>query len=651
MARRIPEHKVEEIYQAADVVEILGDYLQMKKRGSNYFALSPFANEKTPSFAISPSKNIWKDFSSGKGGNAVTFLMEAEGMTYVEALKHIAEKYNIDLEMEETPEDFAREDRRDSLYILNEFAAKFFHEQMLETDGGRRIGLSYFKERGILETTIETFQLGYAPDEWELFTKAALKQQFKEEFLEATGLAFRSEKQNKLLDRFKGRIMFPIHNHLGKVVGFGGRILGNKEKMAKYINSPESEVYHKSNILYGLYHGKSAIRDLDRCLLVEGYMDVIALYQAGIKNVVASSGTALTPEQIKLIKRFSKNVLLIYDSDRAGVNAALRGVDLLLEQEMAVRVLLLPEGEDPDSYVKEHGKSGFDAFVEERAVDFIDFKIECLARELDFSDPQQKTQAIHETAQTLARIPDQVKLAVYLGTAAERLRIDQEVMKRSLNRALADRARLESRQRGFKERQSQLAMEVGAQPDQPSDKQAPAEISESYSREAEVVRIMVNYANETVNQDGDDIPLMDVFVAAIAEIEFVSAAYEKLKNEMCNMYRQNGKVDVQHFLNHGDKDISGAASRMLTIPYEVSKNWEKYDIRAPSMDEDIELSVISALEHYRYSHFEKLMNDARKKIREFEGKKEQDKYTKQYMKAKQLHTEIATSLGIVVLRT
>lgn len=653
MAKRIPANKVEEIYNASDVVEILGDYLQMKKRGSNYFALSPFTNEKTPSFAISPTKNIWKDFSTGKGGNAVTFLMEAEGMTYVEALKYIAKKYNIALELEETPEDYARDDRRESLLILSEFAAKYFNKHLLENEDGRRIALSYFKERGILESTIETFQLGYAPDQWEALSKEAAANQFREEYLEASGLAFRSDKTGRLIDRFRGRIMFPIHNHLGRVVGFGGRILGKKENTAKYVNSPESDIYHKSSVLYGLHHAKKAIRDLDQCLLTEGYMDVVALAQAGIENVVASSGTALTVEQIRLIKRFSKNVLIIFDADRAGIAAALRGIDLMLENELAVQVLLLPEGEDPDSYVKAHGKSGFETFIKDKAQDFLDFKVGNLQMELDFGEPEQKTLAIHETAQTLARIPDMVKQAVYLDIAAQKLGISPEIMQRSLNRALADKAKLDKRQQGFRERQSQLSLPTtdagqGTATAPPPEADS-SPLSQVASQEMEIVRLMLNYADKTIDVDGTQVPVIEYFQGEMEGIEFDSEVLEEFKTELFLEYNETGKVELNHFLNHEKPALSRTASELLTIPYEVLKSWEKFEINAPTVDEDLEASVLSGMQHFHYYHIKRMLRTLQDEVKKDRGDKEMDQLLRKIQYLNEMKIELGEALGGIVI--
>jgi DNA primase len=662
MSKRIPPHKIDEIYAAADAVEVIGDYLPLKKRGQNFFALSPFTNEKTPSMAISPSKNIWKDFSTGKGGNAVSFLMEAEGMTYVEALKYLAEKYHIPLDLEETPEDFVREDHKESLYVVNEFAARYFHKTMLETQKGRDIALSYFKERGLLDATIAAFQLGYCGDEWDAFSKEAVRQQYQEQFLIETGLVFKSDKDGKLLDRFRSRIMFPIHNHLGKVVGFGGRIM-TQEKMAKYINSPESEIYHKSNVLYGLHQAKKAIRDEDRCILVEGYMDVISLAQAGVENVVASSGTALTVEQIRLIKRFTPNVLLIYDADRAGIAAAVRGIDLLLEAEMNVRVLLLPTGEDPDSYVKANGKSGFEAYTNDRAQDFLDFKLDQLRIEYNFDDPQGKTQAIHEVAQTLSRLADPVKLAVYLELASNKLGMSADVIQRSITKSQGERAKLEARQEarqeGFKQKQAQPALpldggneyyEIPIEAMMPPEELAAANEPEIVAQERELLRLYMNYPERELELgEGEMMSLGEYLTLQLEEIEFSNHILQQFKAMLFQDFQKNGTLNLNHFLNHEERNIGRIAISLLTIPFEVSENWAKFDIKAPNIDSDLEAAVQSALQHFHLHHLKKLISECREKLRTATDAAVQDDLLKKFMALKTMRKEICDTLGIVIL--
>lgn len=619
MSKRIPPQKIDEIYAAANAVEVIGDYVQLKKRGTNFFGLSPFTNEKTPSFAVSPSKNIWKDFSTGKGGNAVSFLMEAEGMTYVEALKYLAEKYHIALELEEaSPEESAREDHRESLYVVNEWAARYFHRTMLETQRGKDIALSYFKERGLLDRTIEAFQLGYCGDEWDAFTKEALKSQFREEFLIETGLSHKSETTGRLTDRFRSRIMFPIHNHLGKVVGFGGRIM-TQEKMAKYINSPESPIYHKSNVLYGLHQAKKAIRDEDRCILVEGYMDVISLAQAGIENVVASSGTALTVEQIRLIKRFTPNVLLIYDADRAGIAAALRGIDLLLEAEMNVRVLLLPPGEDPDSYVKANGKSGFDAYANERSQDFLDFKLDQLRLEHDFEDPQAKTVAIHEVAGTLARLPDPVKLAVYEGLAAQKLGLPADILQRAIGKARSDKAKLDGRQEGFRQKQQQG--NLLKQPDQgapeyydiPIEAMMPMEYveNEDSPQEIEVLRVLLNYHDLEIKFDEGYIRVIDYYSLDLRAIPFKTKRLESFRKRLLDSIDNNGVLNINVVLIDENYEVSNIASLLITIPEVISPGWEAYGIKAAVCDSNLIEVVDSAFDYFLIHFLEGLSQEAR----------------------------------------
>ncbi|MGM0532852.1 MAG: DNA primase, partial [Bacteroidota bacterium] len=374
----IDKGTVDRIIETAEITDVIQDFINLKKRGTNYLGICPFHNEKTPSFTVSPSKGIFKCFGCGKGGNAINFIMEHEGLSYPEALRFLANKYNIEIEEKElSAEEIEEKNVKDSLQIVTNFASKHFRENLKNHQEGRSVGLSYLKERGIREDMIDKFELGYSLDQWESFTQAALKKGFKQDYLEKTGLTI--VKEDKRYDRFRGRIMFPIHSLSGNVIGFGGRTMKKDEKTAKYINSPESEIYHKSNILYGIYHAKKAITKNEKCYMVEGYTDVIALHQKGIENVVASSGTSLTENQIRLVKRFTPNITIIFDGDPAGIKASLRGIDLILEQGMNVKILLLPEGEDPDSFSKKQGASDLVKYIEENEQDFIHFKTRLLS--------------------------------------------------------------------------------------------------------------------------------------------------------------------------------------------------------------------------------------------------------------------------------
>lgn len=428
----ITKSTIDKVYEAARVEEVIGDFVQLKKSGSNFKGLSPFTDERTPSFMVSPVKQIWKDFSSGKGGNAVAFLMEHEHFTYPEAIRYLAKKYAI--EVEETQQTDAEKEmasERESMLLVTEFARDYYEQSLWESEPGRAIGLSYFRERGFSEDTIRTFQLGYNPDQWDALTQAALDKGYQIEFLEKTGLSIvrpaEGEKPARQFDRFKGRVMFPIHSMSGRVLGFGGRTLRSDKKVAKYMNSPESEIYHKSKVLYGIYHAKQAIAREDRCYLVEGYTDVIQLYQAGVENVVASSGTALTPEQIRLVRRLTQNIVVLFDGDAAGLRASLRGVDLILEEGMNVKVCTFPEGEDPDSFARKNSRDAIEAYLEENARDFIQFKTALLTEEAA-QDPIKRADMIRDIVSSISRIPDRIKREVYIQECASLMRISEDVL-------------------------------------------------------------------------------------------------------------------------------------------------------------------------------------------------------------------------------
>ena len=439
----ISKHTIDSVYEAARVEEVIGDFVSLKKSGSNYKGLSPFSDERTPSFMVSPVKQIWKDFSSGKGGNIVSFLMEHEHFTFPEAIKYLAKKYQIEVEeTEATPEQKQAADERESLYILNNFAKEYFVRQLHLTEAGKAIAKTYFQERGFSEETIKTFELGYSPDQWDAFTSEAIKKGYQLDFLEKTGLTI--VKEEKKFDRFKGRVMFPILSMSGRVLGFGGRILSNTKKAAKYLNSPESIVYNKSKILYGMYHAKQSIAKEDECYLVEGYTDVIQMHQSGVQNVVASSGTALTSDQIRLVKRLTNNLTLLFDGDAAGLRAALRGVDLILEQDMNVKVCTFPEGEDPDSYAKAHTETHIRQFLKDNAQDFIAFKAELMAAEAK-DNPVQKAELVRDVVQSIAKIPDPIKQELYLKDCAVRMEVSEEVLFSTLAQLQKKEAREEKR--------------------------------------------------------------------------------------------------------------------------------------------------------------------------------------------------------------
>ncbi|WP_010523313.1 DNA primase [Aquimarina agarivorans] len=431
----IAKETINAVYEAARLEEVIGDYVQLKKAGSNFKGLSPFSDEKSPSFMVSPVKQIWKDFSSGKGGNVIAFLMEHEHYNYPEAIKHLAKRYGIEIqETEQSDEQKQQASERESMYLVSDYANIYFQEQLHKTETGKAIALTYFKERGFTIETIEKFQLGYSPDAWDAFTKTAISKGYLLKYLESTGLSI--VKEQKQFDRFKGRVMFPIHSMSGRVLGFGGRLLVNKAKAAKYLNSPESDIYHKSKVLYGIYFAKQAITKKNNCYLVEGYTDVIQFHQTGITNVVSSSGTALTSDQIRLINRLSPNITVLFDGDAAGMRAAIRGIDLILEQGMNVRVCTFPDGEDPDSFAKKHTKESLQAYLNEHQQDFIRFKASLLQEEAA-NDPIKKAELIRNMVASIAKIPDVIKHEVYVRECASIMQISEGVLFTTLAQLLA----------------------------------------------------------------------------------------------------------------------------------------------------------------------------------------------------------------------
>jgi len=429
----IAKSTIDQVYETARLEEVIGDFVQLKKSGSNFKGLSPFSDERTPSFMVSPVKQIWKDFSSGKGGNVVAFLMEHEHFTYPEAIKYLAKKYNIEVEeTERSDEQKQAANERESMYLVSEFAQTYFSEMLWESELGKAIGLTYFKERGFHDETIKKFGLGYCLDQWDGFTTAAEQKGYQLTYLEKTGLTIvknneADPEKNKKFDRFKARVMFPIHSMSGRVLGFGGRILTNDKKAAKYLNSPESDIYHKSKVLYGIYYAKQAIAKENNCYLVEGYTDVIQFHQRGIENVVASSGTALTPEQIRLINRLTKNITVLFDGDAAGLRASLRGIDLILEQGMNVKVCSFPEGEDPDSFAKNNALEDIEHYLSENAKDFIQFKASLLMEEAA-NDPIKRAETVRDIVQSIAKIPDQIQKEVYIQECAKIMTISENVL-------------------------------------------------------------------------------------------------------------------------------------------------------------------------------------------------------------------------------
>ena len=584
----ISQNTIAQVFEIARVEEVIGDFVQLKKAGSNFKGLSPFSEERTPSFMVSPVKQIWKDFSSGKGGNAVTFLMEHEHFTYPEAIRYLAKKYNIEIEeTERTDEEKAQADARESLYLVSEYANTYFQKILHKTDQGKAIGLSYFKERGFTEETIEKFQLGYSLDEWQAFTDEALGKGYQIEFLEQTGLAI--VKEEKRFDRFKGRVMFPIHSMSGRVLGFGGRILTNDKKAAKYLNSPESEIYHKSKVLYGLYFAKQTIAKEDNCYLVEGYTDVIQFYQTGVKNVVSSSGTALTSEQIRLINRLTKNITVLFDGDAAGIRASIRGIDLILEQGMNVKVCTFPDGEDPDSFAKSNTLEELTTYLNENAKDFIQFKASLLVKEAN-NDPIKKAETIREIVNSIAKIPDAIKREIYIRECASIMDISENV----LFSTLAQISKKEIQDTSKRIKQEQKAFEVVK--DQPQQK---PKIDVQYELERKIIEILMLYGNRTeqfedliLKEDevsGDLLLEPTIHEARVFEkiyldlqedeMMFSNAQFKVLYYSIIDKLNQDDNFSTKDFVNQLDQE---SASEVTSILMEDEKynlhDWERNQI-------------------------------------------------------------------------
>lgn len=579
----IKQSTIETVFETARVEEVIGDFVQLKRAGSNLKGLSPFADERTPSFMVSPVKQIWKDFSSGKGGNVVTFLMEHEHFTYPEAIKYLAKKYNIEIEeTEQTSEEKELADEKESMYLVSEFANKYFQNVLLNTEEGKAIGLSYFKERGFTTETIKKFGLGYSPDVWDTFTKEALGKGYKLEFLDKTGLTI--VKEEKQFDRFKGRVMFPIQSMSGRVLGFGGRILTNDKKAAKYLNSPESEIYHKSKILYGIFHAKQAIAKQNNCYLVEGYTDVIQFNQAGIENVVASSGTALTSEQINLVKRLTPNMTVLFDGDAAGLRASIRGIDLILEAGMNVKVCAFPDGEDPDSFAKKTPHDELVTYLEKNAKDFIQFKASLLMDEAQ-NDPIKKADLIRDMVVSISKISDTIKREVYIQECSRIMDISEDVLFNTL--AQLDKRELSEANKKFKKERKEKTFEVVR--NEPTANLLSSEEIASLL-EQKIIEVLILYGNKEVefeetflrvDEDGKEQNYTEKRTVKVFEkiymnlqedeIEFSNPVFKNLVNQILSVYLQKGSFEQNEFLNQLD-DVSEK------IVIDILMNEDKYEL-------------------------------------------------------------------------
>ncbi|RFZ92098.1 DNA primase [Mucilaginibacter conchicola] len=650
----ITKTTVDRIMEATDIVEVIGEFVQLKKRGANFIGLSPFVNEKTPSFTVSPAKGIFKDFSSGKGGSAITFLMELEKFTYPEALKWLAKKYSIEIEETvESKENREEDNRRESLMIVSGYAAKFFHESLLDTDEGQSIGLSYFKERGFNSETIKKFELGYSPDQWEAFTGEAIRQGYQEEFLVDSGLSVKRD-NGSLYDRYRGRVMFPIHSFTGRVIAFGGRTLKKDKNVPKYVNSPESEIYHKSNVLYGLYFAKRAIRDEDNCYLVEGYADVISVHQAGVENVVASSGTSLTVEQIRLIGRLTKNITILYDGDAAGIKASLRGLDMILEEGLNVKVVLFPDGHDPDSFVQNFGTAAFKKHIDDNKKDFILYKTDILLKDAG-NDPIKKATVIREIVESISKIPDSIKASVFIKECSTQLQIDERALLSELNKMRQAKAKKdhEKNEKSNNYRPELSPEDLALFGDQPEATEAAPKVEkESDTQEKEIIRLLLLYGNKMIDWDGIANTYIGPFmVAELSDVEFE----QPVCKQFLEIYRQeveNGVLpDEQFFIHSRDKDIVSLTVDLLANKYMLSENWlEMHKIFVPDEQANMKATILGAIFHLKKQKVGKILENLRKQLQTTLEAADQEILLNQYMHMKKVEKHISDYLGSVILK-
>jgi len=645
----ITQLTIDKIIEATDIVEVIGEFVELKKRGANYVGLSPFANERTPSFTVSPAKGIFKDFSSGKGGNAIHFLMELEKLTYPEALRWLAKKYGIEIEeTRETPENREADSRRENLMVVTSYAAKFFHESLLETEEGKNIGLSYFKERGFTAETIRKFELGYSPDQWEAFSGKAVSSGYKEEYLVESGLSVKRD-NGSLYDRYRGRVMFPIHSFTGRVIAFGGRTLKTDKSVPKYVNSPESEIYHKSNVLYGLYFAKKSIRDEDNCYLVEGYADVISVHQAGIENVVASSGTSLTVEQIRLIGRLTKNITILYDGDAAGIKASLRGLDLILEEGLNVKVVLFPDGHDPDSYVRQVGSSAFRTYISENKKDFILYKTTILLKDAG-NDPIRKAEVIREVVESIAKIPDSIKASVFIKECSSLMRIEEQVLLSELNKMRLGKAKKDQQQ---DRNRRPLAPEMP--PEALWDDQAYAEQQqpkqEAY-QEKEIVRLLLLYGNRMINWDGIANTYIGPFmVAELSDVAFDDEACKQFVGIYSEELEKGILPEESFFIHHADKKLVDLAVDLLSTRYTLSANWmDMHHIAVPDEQKNMKATILGAIFHLKKHKVGQILDNLRKELQKAETEADQEILMNQYLHMKKVEKSISDYLGSVIIK-
>jgi DNA primase len=652
----INQDTIGKIMDTARIEEVVGDFVPLKKRGSSLIGNCPFHNEKTPSFHVSVAKGIYKCFGCGKGGDSVHFIMDHEKYSYPEALKYLANKYNIEVEeIAQSPQNIEAQNARESLYIVSEYAANYFANELWTGEEGRAIGLSYFKERGFREDIVKKFQLGYSPDVWDALIQSSVAAGHKEDYLERTGLAIRNDK-GKLYDRFRGRVMFPIHNFTGRIIGFGGRTLKTDKNVPKYVNSPESEIYHKSNVLYGLFHAKKAIREADNCYLVEGYADVLSVHQAGVENVVASSGTSLTTEQIRLIGRFTQNVTILYDGDAAGIKASLRGLDMILEEGLNVKVVLFPDGHDPDSYMHHVGSGEFKKYIENTRKDFILYKASILLKEAG-TDPIKRAGIIRDIVESIAKIPDDIKASVFIRECSGLLQIEERTLLSELNKIRAAKFKKSSNNNNTQQGQQFQNPYQEGPPDNLFENPDPGAAPEAAPdndqiQEREIVRLLLAFGHELVNWDKIDNMYIGSFIMQnLSDVTFEDALCKRI----IEIYRdeiENGHLPVANqFIKSEDREIQDLAITLSTSPYTLSDNWyNKHQIYVRDETVNLKATILGGIFHLKKRKVDRMLLSLLQEIKTEEDATNQEILMQRYSFIKGVEKEISKFLGSVILK-
>jgi DNA primase len=651
---RLTRETIDQIQQSIDVVEVIGDFVTLKRKGHYYSGCCPFHNEKTPSFTVTPSKGIYKCFGCGKGGDAIQFIMEHEGASYVEAMAYMAKKYNIEIKEEELSEEQnVEQSEKDSMLVVTNYASQYYVDQLWNSEDGKSIGLSYFKERGFRDETIKKFELGFSHDQWDSFTKDAVGKGYKTEFLTKTGLSIERDNANdstekKFFDRFRGRVMFPIHNVAGRVIAFGARILKTDKTQAKYLNSTESVVYHKSKVLYGLYQAKQAIRKEEECLLVEGYTDVVSLHQSGVENVVASSGTSLTEDQIKLIKRYTPNITILYDGDSAGIKAALRGVDLILQQDMNVSIVVFPEGEDPDSYVQKIGPTAFKEYIKNTKRDFISFKTAISLKEVG-SDPIKRAEVIKDIVESIAKVPDAIKRSVFFRECSKLLEIDEQILiseynKKAIQKGQQEAKKWENDRNAFSQVPELPELEL---PDLVVKLSLEEESLKMHERE--MIRYLLNYASSSMETE---MPLSDYLIHELQDVEFKNPAYDYIIKHIIEIRLRGEQVLHTYFLQQDQPQyVRDAAIDLLSNKFHLSENWEKFQIIVPKEIDVLNTVVPKTVLRLKRVVLKCMIRENMKEIERIQSHSSEDdllQLLQVAMQLKLISKDIDKTLGIVV---